>query len=264
MLRIRKEQLDDIRRMLTLRQFEDEMVFSFRKLAPRRCELFGEARLRRAIRFGCSTAGEYGFTKRGPVRLVLELAFMHGSFFSTDPLHDWGRTLRTSEGDPNEMVRAEHLRQSAINYGITVLGANGISLRSAIQRFHKCEAWNPPATSLNLEEQILATMRNVYPERWWYLGEPRLRAFVRSRRELADRARTITPQDYVAELWSAYWAGNGFANDPLFPWTESTNRDSQSPLGEERTQKLVRFCRQYTEAMMQDWERRSHNAAETA
>lgn len=186
MLRIRKEQLSDIRRLLTLTQFEDEMVSHFRSLAPRRCELFGDAGLRRAIRFGCSCAGQYGFTKRGPVRLVVELAFMHGSFFGTDPLHDWGDTLRTSVGDPNEMARAEHLRQRALNYSDVVLGANGIAIRRAIHRFHSCEPWNPPATGVNLEEQIVATMRDVYPERWSHLGEPRLRAFVRSRRDVAD------------------------------------------------------------------------------
>lgn len=261
MLQIRKGQLDDIRHAQALTQFEDEMVSLFRELAPRRYRLFGEGSIRCAIRLGCITASELGFTRRGSVKLILELAFTHGSSFMKDPLYDWGDTLRASAGDPDEMARAEHLRQSIILYGDMVVGANGVALRRAIHRFHGLGFWDSLVNEPKLEEAVLTAMREVYPERWSYLGESRLRVFIGSRRNAGGGAKYVVPQVLLAESWMAYWAGSGFPDDPLFPWARPMNLDSRSSSGEEWAQTLVRFCRRYTEAVMRDWETISHNGA---
>ena len=68
-----------------LRRFEDEMVVHSKDFSPLLCEIIGEDQLRVAVRQAMARAAGYGFTYRGPIRLFIEMMFLCGSAFDTDP-----------------------------------------------------------------------------------------------------------------------------------------------------------------------------------
>lgn len=84
MLIIRKEQMKAFEND-ALRRFEDEMVVHSKEFTPRLCKVIGDEQLRVALRQTMERADTYGFTNRGPIRLYIELMFLYGNDFDTDP-----------------------------------------------------------------------------------------------------------------------------------------------------------------------------------
>src|SRR5262249_22314233 len=84
MLVISTQQMQGFQQAARLR-FEDEMMIHSRSFAPRLCEVIGDRQLRVAVRRAMDGAMRHGFTNRGPARLCVELIFLCGSAFDTDP-----------------------------------------------------------------------------------------------------------------------------------------------------------------------------------
>ena len=85
---IRQEQAEAFRQN-ALQKFEDEMVEHLQGFASGHWMVIGEKTGRLVIQLGLKNAGQYGFTNRGPVRFYIELMFMFGSYFDTDPQYPW-------------------------------------------------------------------------------------------------------------------------------------------------------------------------------
>jgi len=85
---IRKAQLEPAAKAAAA-AFEQEMVNHLFSFSPKHCEVIKEPGVREVIRLGLQRAEAFGFTFRGPVRLFIELMFMFGSEFATDPQHPW-------------------------------------------------------------------------------------------------------------------------------------------------------------------------------
>src|SRR5271156_5932319 len=92
---IRQEQTEAFRQH-HLHKFEDEMVEHLKKFSAQQCKKAGEPGVRQVIRLGLENAGKYGLTNRGPVRFYIELMFMFGSYFDSDPQYPWARAALTS------------------------------------------------------------------------------------------------------------------------------------------------------------------------
>src|SRR2546430_727627 len=90
------------------------MVVHCQEFSPVQCELIGEEQLRVVLRRAIKRAAGYGFTYRGPVRLAIELSFLYGSDFDTDPQY---LPLNHSLYDPDDqMQRADRLRELVLDY----------------------------------------------------------------------------------------------------------------------------------------------------
>ena len=65
--------------------------------------------LKTLVNTGVSRARGHGFTLRGPLRLYLDLMFLFGSDFDTDPQYPWAGEVLKEQG--MEMERAAALRR---------------------------------------------------------------------------------------------------------------------------------------------------------
>ena len=88
MLEIREEQMA-VFDQAARKSFEDEMVQHLAEFVPKQCEVIGEQQVRKVIQLGIERARIYSLTIRGPVRFYIELMFVFGSDFDTDPLLSW-------------------------------------------------------------------------------------------------------------------------------------------------------------------------------
>ncbi len=84
MLKMRPAQMAAFREAAS-RSFENEMVEHGKKFVPLLSEEIGEDQLRLAVRRTIERSDYYGFTLKGPIRLCVELMFLFGSDFDTDP-----------------------------------------------------------------------------------------------------------------------------------------------------------------------------------
>src|SRR6266700_1172129 len=120
MLTIRPEQGEPFRQH-PLQKFEDEMVEHLKKFAPRHWKVMGEHDGRVVIRLGIEQARKYGFTNRGAVRFYIELMFMFGSYFDTDPQYPWATAVLTSPDYVYQSVRADPLYAAMNEYIASVV-----------------------------------------------------------------------------------------------------------------------------------------------
>lgn len=77
-------------------------------------------------------AKAYGFTNRGSIRLFIEMIFLFGSGFDTDPQYPWAATILADSSE--QMYRAERLYEKIIDYQEKVSGANAVNTIEALRR----------------------------------------------------------------------------------------------------------------------------------
>jgi hypothetical protein len=114
MLEIREEQMA-VFDQAARKTFEDEMVEHLAEFVPKQCEVIGEQQVRKVIQLGVERARIYSLTNRGPVRFYIELMFVFGSDFDTDPLLSWAAEIL---GDvlTNQMAKAGRLYEKTNDY----------------------------------------------------------------------------------------------------------------------------------------------------
>lgn len=208
-----------------LRNFEDEMVGHSKEFTPRLCEVIGEEQLRVALRQAMTRAANYGFTYRGPIRLYIELMFLCGSDFDTDPQYPAiGEVLNAAE---DQMARAEQIYEGFVDYHGKVSGENNINVRKSLT-FLSEFARKPVSFSLNnFVAEMLQQMTRAFPQKAAYIGEEALTKLIHEGRAEARKYgfTTIRGEAMVVVLMFAF--GHGCTDDPLYPWISRTLKNER-------------------------------------
>ena len=208
-----------------LRRFEDEMVDHSKNFSPQLCEVIGDEQLRVALRSAISRAMVYGFTNRGPIRLFIEMMYLCGSAFDTDPQYPRvGEILRTY-GD--QMQRAEQIHESHLDYLDKVSGPDAVNVRKALRDL-SFFAQRPIGFSSNdFVPGMLQEMNNLFPQKAAYVGKTGLTALIHEGRDEAQKFGFPTIRGEVLMVVLMFAFGHGCANDPLYPWISRTLRDER-------------------------------------
>jgi hypothetical protein len=172
---IRAEQMKVFERAARLR-FEDEMMVHSKAFSPRLCEVLGDDGLRAVVQSAIARADEYGFTSRGPVRLFLELMFLCGSAFDTDPQYEPAREFLTTPGD--QMHRAQQLHEWHNDYLRQVSGPGAVNVREALAALLNFARTPLAIEPSQLTRELLREMKRIFPAKAAYVGESNLTAIV--------------------------------------------------------------------------------------
>ena len=184
MLIIRREQVEAFEQA-ALRAFENEMVGHSREFSPILCELLGEEQLRGALRQAMSRAQSYGFTNQGPIRLYVELMFLCGSHFDTDPQYPvLGELLRASD---DQMQRAERIHEEYLGYLENVSGPDAINVRNALLALAALARHPPEFPSIGFTSNMLEHISRAFPQKVAYVGEQGLTVLIDEARAEARR-----------------------------------------------------------------------------
>src|SRR3954451_2548178 len=106
MITLRADQMAAMRKPIT-QAFEVEMAKHLRDFSPEHSAGIGEENLALVIHTGLDRAFACGFTTRGPARFYLELMFLFGGSFETDPqMPPLIKGLLHSGSTADQMIRA--------------------------------------------------------------------------------------------------------------------------------------------------------------
>ncbi len=159
------------------KQFEEEMVVHSRGFSPELCKVIGDEQLRLALRSAITRAESYGFTYRGPIRLLIEMMFLFGSAFDTDPQYAVVGEILRSSGD--QMLRAEQIHGGQLEYLEAVCGSDAMNERKA-QRDLLILAQTPVTFSPNdLIAGLRQQMTDIFPQKVAYVGEAGITTLIR-------------------------------------------------------------------------------------
>jgi TPR repeat protein len=212
MLVIRQEQWVQVTRSV----FEDQMVTHSRTFSPRLCQVLGDAQLRMAVRQAMIRAEGYGFTCRGPIRSYVELIFLFGSDFDSDPQYPGLRRILQSSED--QMLRAEWLYQEILDYQRQVSGPEAVNLQRALQAVLEATRgpWRRETDEFVAEAVRAAAV--IYPEKARHLGDACLEQLAQGAAAEAKKHGFASLDQQFLLVALMYFLGHGCTRDPLYPW----------------------------------------------
>jgi hypothetical protein len=224
MLTVRKMQME-LFEQVALRRFEDEMVEHLKQFSPKHCQVIGEPAVRQVIRLGVKRAAEYGLTNRGPVRFYIELMFMFGSDFDTDPQVPWAPKALNDPTLTDQMTKADRLYDQVMDYVAKVAGPDHQYAKAALRRVRQVRFEELPPPDGRFTAAMLAKLKEIHPEKVAYLGQARAAELIARGRPLAEKF-SLAPEHGAGLCVSAIFAmGHGFGSDPLLPWVSKTIKD---------------------------------------
>jgi len=224
MLTIRQDQVEAFRQYHLLK-FEDEMVAHSKEFSPILSRLLGDQQLRVALRSAMRRANGYGFTNRGPLRLYIEMMFLCGSAFDTDPQYaEVGEALRSSE---DQMIRAERIHQGSLEYLDVVSGPGNVNVRRALMEISHLAQAPLRYSAGHLPQGLLEETARIFPQKVAYCGENRMNVLIEEGISEAERYGFSEARELalIVVLMCAF--GHGCTEDPLYPWISRTMRDDR-------------------------------------
>jgi len=224
MLVIRPEQMELFRR-IARQPFEAEMLAHGKRFSPRLSEVLGDEQLRVALRRAIDRATGYGFTNRGPVRLYIELMFLFGSGFDSDPQYRWASEIL--RGDQEQMQRANELYEHVLDYQARVSGPDKANTRRALNELLTFARSPAELSSPDFADGMVDVMRRIFPEKAAYVGEAHLRVLISEGSAIAGKLRFPAPRGAILIVALMFAFGHGCTDDPLYPWIARTLADER-------------------------------------
>jgi hypothetical protein len=241
---IRQEQTEAFRQH-HLKKFEDEMVVHLRKFAPQPSKVAGEAAVRAAIRVGIDNAGKYGFTNRGPLRFYIELMFMFGSYFDSDPQHPWAASVLSDTETMGQTARAERLFKGMTSYLGEVPGTDNQHYLRALQHLSATRVEEFASSNLSLEEFAFHGLQAIYPQACSFMGDQRTRAVVHQGVEKARHFGLDDSKGMLLMIALGLFMGHAFPMDPLCGWIARRLNQERFPDSAKRTDELYKKAALY-------------------
>ncbi len=240
------------------RQFEAETVRHISGFAPGQFEILGEKTIRQIVSSGIERAETYGFTNRGPVRFYIELMFMFGSDFDTDPQYAWAAEVLCGSDTAGQMTRADQLHQRTVHYIEMVAGQDLEYERQALNRIVA-----PVSLTFSGEDTrgIPAFFRKIYPQKCEYLGDSVLEDLVQRGISSAEAySKSLRAAMIFAGLMFIF--GHGCLSDPQFPWIANTLEKDTPDDADRKIEQLYSKTLIYLENALKGLERRAQHAPE--
>jgi hypothetical protein len=235
MLQIRPEQMavfdED-----ALKRFEDEMVAHSKEFSPMLTEVLGDEQLRLAVRDAIIRSAAYGFSFRGPIRLFIELMFLFGSGFDTDPQYPWAGKILNAPGD--QMERAEELCSATLAYQQNVSGPEAVNTQKAFRDLSVRARQPQFFSSETFLPGILDEISRIFPHKTAYIGEARLKALVLEGKAEARKHRLPSTRGETLLTVLMFAFGHCCTSDPLYPWIYRTLTDERIADASARTERL--------------------------
>lgn len=217
---IRNEQMQALS-LVPEEAFQLQLVEEMRQFAPWHAQILGDSGLLRCVEFAKRRAASYGFTNRGPIRLYLQMIFLLGADFDSDPLLPWAAAALSTPSTADQTARATSLYRALDHYIQHVAGPANSFAKQALARAHVELSTSPGDDEKFSDEIIFDTLRRVYPEKCDYAGESAVRQSIQLGKAAAERHST-NGQGVVLFCGLIFALGHGFETDPHLPWIGKT------------------------------------------
>jgi hypothetical protein len=225
-MNIRKEQIITFEEVAA-KQFEKDAALHASEFAPKHVKVLGEEGTRAVVRLGIRRASRYGFSATGSVHFFLDLMFLLGSEFDTDPQYPWAGEILNDESIPGQMPRADKLYSRAIQYLDAVAGPDNQFAIAAFRRLKSLVAGSLADGCSESAGRVVEKLNSIHPEKAAYLGQAGLQALVSRSSERALARGISNPQAALLFAVLEFGLGHAFEHDLLYPWIEATLSDTK-------------------------------------
>jgi hypothetical protein len=213
---------EEVFRQRALKQFEDEMVIHCKDFSSKLFNTINVSQVRLAIRDYIFRAEQYGFTNAGPVRLFIELAFLLGSSFDTDPQYPWACMILSANSSLNQMEKSDVLYRNSLEYINNVFGHEFSLEKAALQRFTKIEYNEFENIAIQPPEFIFDKITDIYPEKSEFVGKLGITTLYATASRIACNYSLNKSVGVLLVFAFLFTFGHGCFTDLQYPWISST------------------------------------------
>jgi hypothetical protein len=246
MLKIRKDQMA-VMDQLALKHFEDQTAEELKQSFPKHARLLGEEKLRQRVREGFARARVYGLSSQNGLRLFVELTFLLGNAFDTDPQVSWAAQI-LSDSAAEEATRVERLYQKTTDYLQSVCGPNGEHIHAALAKVRGEALEGFPQSGLGaFQDFMLRRFLLLYPEKCRHVGEPALRRLIESGLQPARSYGLVTERGVTLLLALMFLLGSGFHQDSQFAFAAKVLADASLTDPNQKAERLKAEALAYLE-----------------
>ncbi len=204
-----------------VRNFQNQMAAHLKEFAPTRAGRLNDAQLDAIVAAGIERSRSHGFSARGPVQLFLEMIFILGSEFDSDPQYQWAADVLAGTEYKDEMAKAEALHTKLVEYLQRVIGPEDAQLVEVVLRAKKLGPARL-AQGVSNEAALLVRLRQLYPAKCEMMGETALHALLRRAAEgVKTVGLTLSLEHVAAFAFLSLVLGHRFPTDPLYPWVKA-------------------------------------------
>jgi hypothetical protein len=249
MLQIRKEQYEELGKV-SLKRFEDSMVEHIKEYFPKCFEIHKEPLIRKVILYAVDRAESYGLITERDVCLYINLVFLLGSNFDTDPQMPWAAAILNDETITDSVIRIDKLHDKGMEYLDQVAGVENEYLGRALLKVREISIEDFAKIPTGNAGDIAATqLQKIWRRKRQQMGETILARLIRDGIESAKGHNLTSERGVVLYTVLMFFLGSGFDKDPQFPWAENVLNDKSIP------DESTRVNRLYEEAIafMEKW-----------
>ncbi|MBX2808903.1 MAG: hypothetical protein KTR20_09770 [Cellvibrionaceae bacterium] len=246
MIKIRQEQMQ-VFENIALQKFEDDMLIHSKQFAPQRCDIIGDKQLRLVIRQAIDRASHYQLTLKGPVTLYIEMVFLFGSGFDTDPQYPEFHLRLTDSG--NQQQRAEALYNYVMHYQDTVYGPDNIYTYQALSQLTKQQLKIRPN---HFVDDLTIQLETFYPQKAIYATPNKIIDLVDFAKQQAQDYGFSSHGAQVLMVILMIAFGHHCTHDPLYPWIAHTLNNSQLSNTNDRAKLLGEKAKTWLTTILRD------------
>lgn len=208
-------------------RFDQEMQAHLARFAPLVHAHVGDAGIAAVVRHGVQAAERLGLTRRGPVRLYLEMMTMFGSGFVKDP--QYGALAEILYLDIPDMQRADLLAAAVETYAAVVTGPDNANLWAACLRLQQFHDLPDPDAYPTEFDAMAAVFGDIFPQKLVHMGRRAFGRLTHRARGASLRLRTADRRSEWTLLGLMLFFGHGCFDDPQYPWIGAALRN-RSPV----------------------------------
>lgn len=202
--------------------FDDYMVHHLKDFTPLHAAAFGEEGSREFARLSIERAARYQFTKRGPVRFYAEMMILLGVDFDSDPQYPWASRILADMPFRDQLQKADRIWEKLMDFLNAVGGPDRSYARAALDRARLIPFQSISLNARDFDQQIIAKMMSIHPEKAAYVGHEQLSLLVDRARAVARSYGILTDQGVCFLAGMMYAIGHGCVEDPKYPWIKQT------------------------------------------
>lgn len=245
MLVVRKEQIAALAQD-TPKKFEERMLRYVQQYFLKQCEILGEVDTREVVRKSIIQANKYNFKSDHDVCIYINLVFMLGSGFDSDPMYPWAAALLHDEGIGNPSMRIDQLYNKAIACLKETAGDQNkylLPVLLGIKNSSTDELLGQP--NGDIENHLIERLGILYPQKCKAIGEENIRELIRHGIRTAESYAITNELGQRAFLFLMFMLGSDFHRDPLYPWAARILGDENKESGDVKAHRLVQEAREY-------------------
>ncbi|MBK1694021.1 hypothetical protein CKO09_04630 [Chromatium weissei] len=227
MLIIRAEQLAAFQQAATT-SFENKLFAHIQTATPILSAKMGETTLRLEIQQAMKNAAQYELTERAAIRLFVELRFLLGSAFESDPQYPWIASILNNK-EMSQTKKVKQLYEKVENYQMQVLGEHGVNSQVALRNFMLFMQQPFLLSMRDFGFGMLRVLADIFPLKAAYLGEEILQDIVRTGYTKARELSFPTLRSYGVLIGLMFICGHGCIADSAYSWLAQILNSDETP-----------------------------------